>query len=95
MRFNLYEYKIDAIYKDEEETSFIMFEKSIFKIVDYLISNKDITKINKITKLKDGTYWSLKDFDVKEMRSLRDEIDDADISKNLQELTDNDVLPQS
>ena len=48
MRFNLYEYKIDAVYKDEEETSFIMFEKSIFKIVDYLISNKDITKINKI-----------------------------------------------
>ena len=72
-----------------------MFEKSIFKIVDYLISNKDITKINKITKLKDGTHWSLKDFDIKEMRSLRDEIDDADISKNLQELTDNDVLPQN
>ena len=30
MRFNLYEYKIDAVYKDEEETSFIMFENSIF-----------------------------------------------------------------
>ena len=95
MRFNLYEYKIDAVYKDEEETSFIMFEKSIFKIVDYLISNKDITKINKITKLKDGTHWSLKDFNIKEMRSLRNEIDDADIYKNLQELTDNDVLPQN
>ena len=34
MRFNLYEYRIDAVYKDKEESSFIMFEKSIFKLID-------------------------------------------------------------
>ena len=92
MRFNLYEYRIDAVYKDKEESSFIMFEKSIFKIIDYLISNKDITKIIKITKLKDGTHWSLKDFDIKKMRSLRETINENNLEQKLNELTDENIF---
>jgi ATP sulfurylase len=69
-----------------------MFEKSIFKIIDYLISNKDITKIIKITKLKDGTHWSLKDFDIKKMRSLRETMDENNLEQKLNELTDENIF---